>query len=434
MKSDSCANALKKIPAELLYDSEIFAYACEDYTWSIYRTANGITELAAVCKRWRAVLLDAPLLWSKIDMNMRFRKPEIEQLVDLHLQRSQEAPIQANLSFSSDEPWSYRVLHSFLAQARRLRVLAIHDHSISNPRYIQTLLSFRNGFPMLRRLGIHYHRLTRVKDAEIDSFFDKLPVLKDLTLNLYSNRMLLSATRVFRQLDRCELAECWLRDILLVLPYFNVQTHLKLSSCRRRRDDIHPTGIVTSVSELWVTECTYTFTDLLLENIITPNLQHLKLSSHSHPRHFLAVEHLLQRSSCCLTHLTVAAELFPPKDAVSDFGANILYLLGSSMCTSITDLDVDVGSHGDALESLLAKLGDNSEYIPRLHTLTLRSAWSVPMKLLEATILKAHCQRKGRWMRLVVNNLSILSKQMDNIQNLKDNGLKISTISRSSTC
>lgn len=164
-----------------------------------------IPAVTHVCRRWRDVALNAPVLWT----NIRLMRAEC---VEAFLQRSQQAPltVHSTKSLTPQEPDVVAMFKHVLECAARIQEL---DIPIPAPEVDQTL--GRHTFPQLNQLSLRVQKWGESREA-LPYFLadggDVCPHLNHLKISQYSfpvGRLLFSPSMKVLILDSCAADSTW---------------------------------------------------------------------------------------------------------------------------------------------------------------------------------------------------------------------------------
>ncbi|KIM52550.1 hypothetical protein SCLCIDRAFT_32559 [Scleroderma citrinum Foug A] len=113
-------------------------------------------ELAAVCHRWRDIIVNTPLLWTFIELSPDWT---IMSLLKAHVERSQECPLvivcHGARWTSRDGPYDYNAsLDIMVPTVHRWRSLTLADHYDGNRILADRLHDGRTVFPLLTHVFI----------------------------------------------------------------------------------------------------------------------------------------------------------------------------------------------------------------------------------------------------------------------------------------
>lgn len=120
---------IQQLAVELL--TNIFKICCEDPAglWLSEPVGLAPLNLALVCRQWRSIALDTPVLWSTFSVflpeNTTKRTADI---VQLYLERSRQFPLTVEVEHPCrewDHPLGYSVARSIATQCRRIRSLKL---------------------------------------------------------------------------------------------------------------------------------------------------------------------------------------------------------------------------------------------------------------------------------------------------------------------
>ncbi|KAJ7198365.1 hypothetical protein GGX14DRAFT_573606 [Mycena pura] len=328
-------STIRRLPRDIL--REVFSHYLGAIVPPLH-SPEALLHLVGVCAPWRAIALASPLLWRHIRLTGRREICEDSgkfQQISLQLQRS--APVA--LSIHVENP-SSRVMDLLLTESRRWQTLCLDFNGDHN--FHQHLTTSKVEFPILEKLTlVHWEPMYK----DIALFFESLPAMVDLTLDLY--QMPLSGTLdfIWAQLRTCTLTGCTTNDILRVLPLFSAGTQVCLEHFLS--EEKQPTSVHTVVSGLSL--CCNFKEDVynLLGALTAPCLERFRIAGRfSIP----PIAAFFDRSSCALTHLGIVC------NAYSDHLSGLLTLLRSPHASNIVDLDVELyyAFDGEKLTDALA--------------------------------------------------------------------------------
>ncbi|KAJ3522575.1 hypothetical protein NMY22_g11835 [Coprinellus aureogranulatus] len=157
-----------------------------------------------VCRRWRDVALNCPVLWSKVS----FFHPA---LTDMMLQRTRDGPI--DIEFSCAENTSNGLQAVFLkalSQAERLRTVELHVSRTSPITFSSILSRLETTTPNLETLVLNSYG-DAIKGYPVEFLGGLAPLLKKLKLNECPNhiwRTVPFGSRCLSDLDLSSPADC----------------------------------------------------------------------------------------------------------------------------------------------------------------------------------------------------------------------------------
>ncbi|KAF7312653.1 F-box domain-containing protein [Mycena indigotica] len=385
---------LMSFPDELLW--EIFAH-CMDPHMSTFSDDNHLWTMMKVCRRWRTVILNAPQFWRHIsfsdwreDNQITFSKSAAVRRTKQQVMRSGEVPLTLNLMPISVLADSNEVLDVLFDAAPRLEsaVLTFNNHLLE--RFNQ----HADSFTSLWKLGLAL--IDEPGDAEKEatkSFLDGLEMLTHLHL---SNQVeidwvatLVPVESLWNRLKVCELNECMVDDVLLILPYFPPGSRIALIQGKYMRGA--PDSLVavshSNIHALSFDRCDDDYIARILDNVTAPSLKRLAVWYFETPP-YKQIFDMLQRSSASLTHFAVrllSVGLYRQRTApVSDL-TDLLEFFTSEHLRDLLDLDLILASrfapasvqlvHALSLDS--GKLGYSElrlgeRLLPKLQSLALR--------------------------------------------------------------
>ncbi|KAJ7196804.1 hypothetical protein GGX14DRAFT_472887 [Mycena pura] len=255
------------------------------------------------------------------------------QQISLQLQRS--APVALSIHLAVASMAGSRQLNStldlLLTESRRWQNLFLRIH----PSDFKLLATSGAEFPILEKLDMEFRESVAGHAA---LFFGSLPALVHLTLTAYRTPIPDGLDFIWAQLRTCKLTECWMDNILRILPLFSAGARVCVNNCSTRAD-VHPTPVHTVVSDLslW---CYEEVTHTLLDALTAPCLKRLNIvGNYSRP----GIIRFFNRSACALTHLTVDFTAGLYSDRFTD---ELLSLLRSPHARDIVDLQVNLNSQG----------------------------------------------------------------------------------------
>ncbi|KAF7289605.1 F-box domain-containing protein [Mycena chlorophos] len=276
------------LPDELLWS--IFS-RCMDPHASPFSNENPLQPLMKVCVRWRAVILEAPQFWSHISFPgwRRHGKgitpaslKEDEERVGVQVVKSGDVPVTIRLVPVPDYD-SKRVVETMLGASTRVA----EAEFLFNNDLFKRVSAHAGGFPILQRLNV---RLSEALDAEYNAaaaeFFGSLTALKSLSLasdpvgGIDWLPTLVPLSQMWARLRVCELTDCMVDDVLLILPHFSPGTRLSLILGKLRRvEDPKTLPIIdhTNIQSLSFNRCGDHFVETILRNITAPSLQRLAI-------------------------------------------------------------------------------------------------------------------------------------------------------------
>ncbi|KAJ7054980.1 hypothetical protein C8F01DRAFT_1160560 [Mycena amicta] len=340
-------------PDELLW--EIFIHCMDPHT-STFGADNHLWAIMKVCTRWRAVILNAPQFWPRISFtdwrttdNQIFSKAAAASRTSKQVKRSGQVPLTLNLMpipVLTDSDDVLEVL--FNASARvESAVLTLDNH------LLHRFHKHAGGFPALQKLEVGLiEELGELEKEAAASFFDGLTALEHLHL---SNQVefdwvsaLVPLESLWNRLRVCELTECMVDDVLLVLPHFSAGTRLSLIIGRYMRGAPDSLTVVEhcDIQSLSFDRCEDDFIARVLDNITAPSLQRLAIW-YFEASPFDTITAMLGRSSAFLTHLALrlpSAGLFRQRDPPAPTVTELLELLNSEYVRGLVDLDLTLAS------------------------------------------------------------------------------------------
>lgn len=148
------------LPVEML--SKIFSAFAK--TTSTGHSLRDVIKLSHVCRQWRQIVLNMPILWASFDIN-GFGKHEVYHVLSELLQRSQSAPIRLSIDVSSWEEGSpsravkaaFQILYH-LTHIQELVVVAGEEEITECFRYLETTPA-----PMLEKLKVWNREIQRCR-------------------------------------------------------------------------------------------------------------------------------------------------------------------------------------------------------------------------------------------------------------------------------
>ncbi|TFK30288.1 hypothetical protein FA15DRAFT_206853 [Coprinopsis marcescibilis] len=154
---------LCKLPVEMLMRIFVLCARSGDWTWF---------RISHVSKRWRAVALAYPQLWSKIDSRS-------SGWVDMMLDRAKGAPLSLRLNKRLCPCVEQRIDDIFAEQPSRLRSITLRG----NPRNINARLCLPASMPNLEHLTISFVLPLHVwPSVPSKAYLGGLPKLRELVL------------------------------------------------------------------------------------------------------------------------------------------------------------------------------------------------------------------------------------------------------------
>lgn len=151
----SAVAPINRLPLELL--GEIFACAaqCAHGTSSVTDVRGGPWLVSHVCRRWRALALGTPALWTTVDVgDHAFSRRLGPKLVSAYVKRSGDALVSCSLSVAPSQP--VPVVHVFLGILFRCRGRWQHAYFALDAACLDHLAPPSNpGFPALEHIDIH---------------------------------------------------------------------------------------------------------------------------------------------------------------------------------------------------------------------------------------------------------------------------------------
>ncbi|KAJ7063573.1 hypothetical protein C8F01DRAFT_1368097 [Mycena amicta] len=337
-----------ELPDELL--CEIFSHLVDPW-FSTFNRRNPVWALTQVCVRWRAIAFHDPRFWRDIncrdwmadDIEKSYTRSNYSRAVNrtlLQVSRSAQAPLTLELIPGPVPALTYDILARLLASSARLEsALLILDNHL-----IHRFLEHKAGFPALRSLRIALSDSGGLDDAAVPNFLERLTALEDLRFSDQLKRGWLPAlVPVWSRLRVCELKQCVVDDILLVMAHFSPGTRLTLV-CGLLARDLESVIPVPDckVSSLSFDQCNDMFIAEILGNITAPLLQRLAIWEY-HREPFDVISALLHRSSASLTHLALG---LPSISNEPDFDVtatiSLLAFLNSTDAEGLVDLDLQL--------------------------------------------------------------------------------------------
>ncbi|KAJ7464475.1 hypothetical protein FB451DRAFT_1263612 [Mycena latifolia] len=181
-KHEGAVSPLRRMPTELL--SLIFKYTLPPHG-HFPRVDSGPWAIAAVCSRWRTIVLSQPTLWSTVVLDFTDDpRPVIEtaETLEAHLERSGGSPL--DITFIT---WDEQ--HCAEHELEVLDILAYHCErwetvTLSGPEALYSrLASIRGCLPLLRELHISaYPHILEDECGPID-IFEFCPRLQEAFIN-----------------------------------------------------------------------------------------------------------------------------------------------------------------------------------------------------------------------------------------------------------
>ncbi|KAJ7067340.1 hypothetical protein C8F01DRAFT_1365446 [Mycena amicta] len=383
-----------ELPDELLWG--IFSRCMNPHS-SPFSTENPLWPIMQVCVRWRAIVLDAPQFWRHISFpdwqqdKKLYTTGEFSRDGDraaLQVVRSGQVPVTLNLLPVPGNAMteSDHVLDVFFTASARLEAATL----ILNKHLFHRFCTQPGGFPALRKLVV---RLSDgIDNAEAaEAFFGGLTALVHLHL---VNQVtpdwvstLVPLKSMWNRLRVCELTECKVDDVLLILPHFSPGTLLSLILGR-----FTPTGEPDSlavvdhcnIQALSFHRCDDEFIARIVENMTAPLLQRLALWWYGDRAHLDTITAMLRRSSASLTHFAMRLLSVGSRRTSLDVGTmtDLFAFLDCEHVQGLLDLDLTLVSRYSPstiqLLNALAHVPSPSQpeiklpVLPKLRSLALR--------------------------------------------------------------
>ncbi|KAJ7483507.1 hypothetical protein FB451DRAFT_1555457 [Mycena latifolia] len=300
-QNNAVLSPLRRMPTELL--GEIFSWTLpsvsEALNWPRFQAQHSPWVLTQVCRRWRAVALSTPSLWSRIAINFDFEHANPLSKIKAQIERANKLKIH----FCGNKKPSRQQIEIFCH-------LAVHcsrweELSIRlTPTILPLFASLRNHFPLLRRLIIAWEGPESPIGMESIDCFQTAPSLLDVhILSCYRHVSILFPTR---HLTRYELGCPWqMHQHLLKLSVNLVQAHITVDF---DNSDPHPDSHIIDLLHL---QRLFVSRLAILDCLNVPALEELSLGLQRSegPRIQTHLTSLLARSSSPLRRLCFAGAL-----------------------------------------------------------------------------------------------------------------------------
>ncbi|KAJ6581990.1 hypothetical protein B0H19DRAFT_521712 [Mycena capillaripes] len=280
-KHEGALSPLRHMPTEII--SLIFIFALPPFAFheNVMSVREGPWVLAAVCSRWRKIVLSQPRFWTSLFLDFTDDPPEsasllgLVQTVEAHLERSQQLPLRIIFRpFYHDVECTERerdVLELLVQHCDRWETV-----TLSGPRELYTLLDeIRDNLPILRKLDVS---VDEYLENPLD-LFESCPKLQEVFVNanIYGGSHPLIAELPFSQLRRYSAENSWTNHAHALRSASNLVDcvlHLRGSSPTSGNAIVLPQLLRLSVSTTGV-----------LNRLETPALQELYCSDHSTQLH-----------------------------------------------------------------------------------------------------------------------------------------------------
>jgi hypothetical protein len=295
---------LRNLPTEIL--TLIFMHCLPEESHLSLTQSKAPMLLTRICRQWREVALDMPILWRRLHLKLKNRRPhQHDSLYHLCLKRSQGHPLSL-------------VIDCYANQMSRLRRIiqphSSHISSLSIPSIHSTCEVFTIKFPALQELALDN---TTSRSAITKCIQVLPPTVRSLKVTgSFSLDGDLSAipTEALARLTHIEVSQCSLGGVIrLIRPSSNLSS---LVIHQYTPDPIPATDSAqvlthTALQSLRILEANKYATSLLpglFNTLSLPNLRILEVSgSQAWPHE--EVKAFLGRSNCPLGDLILGAKM-----------------------------------------------------------------------------------------------------------------------------
>ncbi|KAK7470281.1 hypothetical protein VKT23_001712 [Stygiomarasmius scandens] len=263
----------RHLPAEIVL--EIAFMTIENGSIDVFDCSRGPWYMAQVCRKWRNVLINSTHLWSRLNIDLSYSLPRLENagpLLMTYMDRSGDQPLHL----------IYHSKHYTDCSATLLGILASRSHrwkTLHMPKLLLQMLPSlqpaRSKLDLLEELSLSS---TQILPAQIDVFSNS-PKLCRVSVNDFPNFAGFLALP-WPQLTSYSGFQDKLEDHLVVLQKTPniVQCSLSSRRCTKRGDDNRNRRRVTRLNTLQRLEL-YEAAFAALESIRAPNLEVLQIEN-----------------------------------------------------------------------------------------------------------------------------------------------------------
>lgn len=269
-------------------------------------------SLNRICRRWRNVAVQAPLLWRRV--NLFIHEPEDTATTEAddalffeHLLRSGSCPLHVHLEFeeNSEEFENLSVDALIHSSSRWEKVHLEHVASL----FFDTLSSIKGNLPMLKALSLEFSD-TGPHWETLDAFSDA-PELRSLHLSGDDIGGFLGLLQLpWTQLTQLHLSRVEFQDALAILHSTLSLVTYEMTDCSGSfREATHPVHLqhLETLALTTTTETTPVFDSATLRYITAPLLRnfylHVHGSAHSFSRSLLT---FFDNSNCALELFSIS--------------------------------------------------------------------------------------------------------------------------------
>ncbi|KAJ7639219.1 hypothetical protein FB45DRAFT_1055377 [Roridomyces roridus] len=350
---------IRRVPNEIL--AELFAH-CVDVTKPLDPLAGDAWVISRVCRRWRAVALACPELWSHFAVSEKPMK-HLQDFICIQLER---VPHPAPLYIRFRDPYTplADIMDLFLAVHDRWQDVAFFSHH-NFTQFVEH--ACRIPFPRLRKLQLYSSVLKSLqKDETTFDIVDSFPALVEVLLELRYRHFPSQLHLPWSQLRRCTLWEARTSDVLRILALLPTSSSASVLGAEHDRFAAAPPSPTESqINSLELDYCHPLFNTNLFGVLRAPALKKLALNHGYQPAcRPSKVLSFLGRSGCALEHLRV-------QGGVNSRASVLGFLAGVN---ELERLDVDgITDLPEVLEALGSGTGEVSLMVPNLKTLAVRA-------------------------------------------------------------
>nr|GAT55530.1 predicted protein [Mycena chlorophos] len=382
-------------PDELLW--EVFSHCLKPHM-STFSQDNQLWGMMRVCTRWRNVIVNSPYFWRHVSFSdwadseaatSGFSKAKAWKRTNEQIMRSGLVPLTLKLIPLLVWNEAEEVLDMLLDASDRIEFAVLS----LDKRLLRRLHKHAKGFPTLWKLGLAItEELAEEENEALAEFLDGLSALTYLHL---SNQVeidwvaiLVPLESLWSRLRVCELTECMVDDVLLILPHFSAGSRLSLIQGRyiRGAPDTLQAVKHTELMGLSFDRCDDIYITRILDNLTAPALQRLAVWYFELPP-FDTISAMLNRSSARLTHFGVrlpSVGLFKQRDLAPFSLQQLVAFFASEHFHTLIELDLILASrfapttmqliHALSLppSQTASELGLEDSLLPKLRALALR--------------------------------------------------------------
>lgn len=358
---ETIINPLRRMPEEVLEDIFLYSMDLLNMRWGMISnsldTSKAPWTLTQVCRRWRQVAIDCPLLWAHVGLSLTdrllkspARTSQAAFLLGTQLSRSSQNTLAVTIEVASSVSEDNTILHVLRPSSVRWETL-----SMSVPVHaVAALSSMRGFFPFLRRLYLSAYGQPSPSQP-VNDVFEFAPNLKTFYSSSPSTRnfvlpwhQLEDFSAMFFGID-----ERWTNgQILQVLAKTRGLTECELVCLSDPRLRLGSPVTLDHLQSLRITNSDSDALKQLFDHLVLPSLRSLHIKGASPDAESLS--ELIHRSGCNLEVLYIHDERMSEIECIQLLEAcpSLLHLILGSAPMSGRLMDKLCESEAIAYESM----------------------------------------------------------------------------------